>query len=178
MGADPDPDGYTVRARSTCWIPTASCPNSALTMPTSAGEYSVQLGGVAETAVSRDPSPSSDGPERRVSGVAFDVRVRRGHADRVRERRHRNDEIYTIKSNGSGVTRLRAMGPRDAEPRVTDGSRNRIRPSATVRRDLRDERRRLSPVRLTTLWRGFAPAGLPTAPRSRSSAGRRTPRST
>ena len=167
MGADPDPDGYTVRARSTVLDTSAVLtPNSALTMPNlPPGEYSVQLGGVAGNCSLTGPNPRAvTVPSGGSAAVAFDVACAAATPIAFVSGATGNDEIYTIKSNGSGVTRLTSNGTRDAEPAWSpDGSRIAFR----AERDGNAEIYVMnadgsSPVRLTsTVAADFAPAWSP-----------------
>jgi len=167
MGADPDPDGYAVRARSSVLDTSAVLtPNSALTMPNlPPGQYSVQLGGVAGNCSLTGANPRAvTVPSGGSAAVAFDVACAAATPIAFVSGASGNDEIYTIKSNGSGVTRLTTNGTRDAEPAWSpDGSRIAFR----AERDGNAEIYVMnadgsSPVRLTSaVAADFAPAWSP-----------------
>jgi Tol biopolymer transport system component len=166
-GADPDPDGYTVRARSPALDTSAVLtPNATLTMPNlPPGEYSVQLGGVAGNCSLTGANPRAvTVPSGGSAAVAFDVACVAATPIAFVSGATGNDEIYTIKSNGTGVTRLTTNATRDAEPAWSpDGSRIAFR----AERDGNAEIYAMnadgsSPVRLTSNpFSDFAPAWSP-----------------
>ncbi len=126
-GADPDPDGYTVRAHSTALDTSAVLtPNATLTMPNlPPGDYSVQLGGVAGNCDVTGANPRAvPVPSGGTAAVAFDIACVAAGPIAFASSASGNEEIYTIKSNGTSLTRLTTNAARDAEPAWSpDGTR-------------------------------------------------------
>jgi len=118
-GADPDPDGYTVRATSTALDTSAVlASNATLTMPNlPSGAYSVQLGGMTENCnpTGVNPRPVTV-PGGGAAAVAFDVTCVAAPPIAFASDAVGNAEIFTIKSNGTGLRRLTSNGARDVEP--------------------------------------------------------------
>jgi Tol biopolymer transport system component len=129
-GADPDPNGYRVRVDAVGESFTASQPtepNATVTFSPlrSGGEYRVTLEGIAANCQVAGANPTmiavAAGSTTRVD---FNVLCEPARTIAFVSDRDGNPEIYTVRSNGAGLTRLTSDASRDGDPAWSpDGSR-------------------------------------------------------
>lgn len=118
-GVDLDPNGYGVSASGAKLGKTGDvAANGSVTIPgLVAGDYSVSLGGVTMNCDLTGPNPRTvTVPSGETAAVAFGVTCAQAAQLAVSLTVNGNTDVYTVKSNGAGLTRLTSHSAYDHGP--------------------------------------------------------------
>jgi Tol biopolymer transport system component len=108
-GVDPDPNGYRADAvgRISASVDVPATGGTATIPGLPAGDYSVTLSGVTVNCDVAGPNPRTISvPSGGTAAVAFDVTCAQAAQLALALTVNGNTDIYTLKSNGAGLTRL------------------------------------------------------------------------
>ncbi|MGD8727016.1 MAG: Ig-like domain-containing protein, partial [Gemmatimonadales bacterium] len=126
-GVDLDPDGYDFSLAGERFGTSGSVAvnETVLISGVPGGDYSVTLDGVTANCDLFSPNPTTVSvPSGGTSVVTFDVTCAQAEELAVSVRSNGNTDLYRVKINGTGLTRLTTHSARDGQPAwSTDGGR-------------------------------------------------------